>query len=302
MDSFLDKARKHWTQERLKKVTGGKKLLLTPDKAPELLRVMSLLNSDASMSANDVRKFRQINHTLALIAEDLQELIHKGPVLRIVDVGCGNSYMTLLLTWYFHEIVKHPIECIGIDPNPKVIAASTERAKELGYDASLKFLVGDIKDLTWKSIYEQCFSATETRPHFVIGLHACDTATDYALAFAVQNKADLAVMAPCCQAELARKWKGLVDAPNAFAPVFRSHHFRREVAAEMTDVYRMLLVRSKGYEVTATEFVTHEHAMKNRLLVAKRRGSQLSEASKQYEDLKQSLGNVNVLLEELLKT
>jgi SAM-dependent methyltransferase len=302
MDSFSDKARKHWTQERIKKLTGGKKLLLTPDQAPELLRVMSLLNSDGSMSANKIRKYRQINHTLALLSDSLQELSKKAPIVRILDVGCGNSYMTLLLAWYFKEKLNHPMECIGLDPNPKVIAASQERAKILNYD-SVKFFVGDIKDVSWDQIYSQSFASEEkTRPHLVLGLHACDTASDYAFAFAIQNKSDCIAVAPCCQAELARKWKTSVDSDNPFVPVFRSHHFRRELAAEMTDVFRMLLVRSRGYEVTATEFVTHEHAMKNRLLIATRRGAQLHEATQQYERLKESLGGHSVVLEDILRS
>lgn len=291
MSDFLEKAKKHWTLERVKKVTGGKKLLLTPDQAPELLRVMGLLNSDASMSANDVRKYRQINHMLALISDELIALSRQHAKVRVIDIGCGNSYMTLLLVWFFKHKLQHPIECLGIDGNPKVIAASQERAKQLAFEKEVEFQVADIKDFKWEK---------ETRPHVVLALHACDTATDYALAFGIQNKADTIFVAPCCQAELARKWKGLVDVPSAFNPIFRSHHFRREIAAEMTDVLRMLLVRSRGYEVTPTEFVGKEHAMKNTLMTCIRKGSQLQEAKKQYEDLKTALGGSGICLEDLL--
>ena len=302
MEDFADKALNYWNQERLKKLTAGKKLILTPDKAANVLRVMSLLNSDASMSANKVRKFRQINHMLALLSEDLKELSQKFKIVRIVDVGCGNSYMTVLLAWYFKEVLKHPLECIGLDPNLKVISASQQRAESLNYSEFLKFKVADIKTVEWMSLYNELFTTSDenTRPHLVIALHACDTATDYALSFAVKNHADRIAVAPCCQAELARKWKDLVNEENAFSPVFRSHHFRREIAAEMTDVLRMLLLRSIGYEVTATEFVSLEHAMKNRLLLCKRRGAFLREADKQYQDLKQSLGSVSIILEELI--
>ncbi len=300
MTDFLEKAKKHWTQDRVKKVTGGKKLLVTPDRAPELLRVMGLLNNDASMSANDVRKFRQINHMLALIHEDLAALTKNHPTIRTIDIGCGNSYMTLMLTWYFKEVLKHPFECVGIDSNQKVIEKSIEKSKSLEYENFLKFQLGDIRNFTWKSLYETLFSKKDTRPNLVIALHACDIATDYALAFGIQNKADYIAAAPCCQAELASKWKSLVNEHNPFSPIFRSHHFRREIASEITDVMRMLLVRSRGYEVTATEFVGQEHAMKNRLLTCIRRGSKLPDALEQFENLKNSLGSCSISLEKLL--
>ncbi len=301
---FLTKAQKYWTSEKVQKVTGGKKLLITPSTAPELLRVMSLLGNDSSMSADNVRKFRQVNHMLALISQDLEDLSKKHPIVRIVDIGCGNSYLSLLITWFFKEKLQHPIECIGIDANAKLIEASQQRAKQLAYQDLLQFIQGDINDFSWSQLYEKAFSRSAEkaakRPNVIIGLHACDTASDKALAFGVHSKADFLAVAPCCQAELARAWKSLVDQDLPFAPIFRSHHFRREVAAEMTDVMRMLLMRAHGYEVTATEFVGSEHAMKNRLLSCTRRGASLPEARRQFAELKASLGQSSICLETLL--
>ena len=289
MDTFLNQARKHWTSERVKKVTGGKSLILTPDQAPDLLRAMGLLNKDTSMSANNVRKYRQINHMLALMAPEFRDLAKRFPTVRVVDFGCGNSYLTILIAWYFCSVLDHPLDCTGLDSNPKTIAASRERARVLGYEGCLKFVDGDVGTLDGA-----------TRPHAVIALHACDTATDHALAFGIRHKADYMAVAPCCQAELARRWTELVNSDSVLAPIYRSHHFRREIAADMTDVLRMLLIRSRGYEVTATEFVAQEHAVKNRLLTCIRRGAPSNDLLQQFVDLKKELGDVTLCLERQL--
>jgi len=286
------KAESYWTKERIDKVTSSKNLLITPKNAPELLRSMGLLNNDASMSADCVRKYRQINHMLALISKDLEALAKQFPTVRFVDLGCGNSYITFLVAWFFKEKLRHPFEGVGADTNAKVIEQSQKRATELGFSNQLRFVQSSAGDLVWDAA---------SRPHFAMALHACDTATDQALAFAVRLKSDFIAVAPCCQAELAQEWKTRSSAEHAFSPIFRSHHFRREIAADMTDVMRMLLMRARGYEVTATEFVGSEHTPKNRMLVCTRRGAYLDSAKAEFEQLKDSLAGSSISLERLLE-
>jgi len=285
------RAQTFWTPERTEKITGAKKLLITPREAPELLRTMGLLNADASMSADSVRKYRQINHMLALLTKDLETLAKQFATVRFIDIGCGNSYLTFLVAWFFKEKLRHPFEGVGADSNARVIAESQKRAQELGFQNQLRFVQSSVADVQWEA---------PTRPHFLIALHACDTATDQALAFAVRHKCDFVAVAPCCQAELAQAWKERTKVVTPFAPVFRSHHFRREIAADITDVMRMLLMRSHGYEVTATEFVGTEHTPKNRLLVCTRRGAYLDSAKAEFEQLKEAFAGSSISLEHLL--
>ena len=301
---FQEKAKAHWTPEREAKVTGGKSWLLRPGLAAPLLRVIGLLNRDASMSADHVRKFSQINHMITLLAPQLTDLMARHATVRVLDAACGTSYLSLALGWLFREEWKKPLQLVGVDAEPAVVATSQARANELGLGQSLRFVASRLEDLDWDASFVASFgqgTATHSRrPHLTVALHACDTATDYALAAAVRLKSDAIAVAPCCHAELARKWKDLGGLTHPFAPVFRTPNLRRDTAANITDTLRVLLLRSRGYEVTATEFVPSAHTPKNRLLLATRRGNFLKEAEDQHQDLKGSLGDQGIKLEELL--
>jgi SAM-dependent methyltransferase len=296
---FADKAKAHWTPERVAKVTGGKRWPVLPSEAPELLRVLGLLNSDGSMPADALRKFSQINHMLTLLMPQIDDLIARHPVVRVLDAGCGTSYLSLLLAWYVKTKRGHAVDILGIDLNEKVIATSKKRAADLGLTDVTRFEVRGI-DADFQDRHPEQ-SEGSLRFHLVIALHACDTATDAALALAVKQKADHIAVAPCCQAELARKWKDLPDsAKHPLGILFRTPNLRRDTAAQATDAMRMLLLRSRGYEVTATEFVPSEHTPKNRLILATRRGSFLVDAAREFEQMKNALGGQGIALETLL--
>lgn len=294
---FETKAAKHWTEERETKLTAGKNLLLKPSNAAWLLRVIGLLSGDASMQADNARKFLQINHMLTLLKPQLEDLAKRHTPVRIFDACCGNSYLTFLIAWLFHEEWKKPCFILGVDRNEKLIDRSTQRAADLGYGEFLKFSADAIDDGTWAR-----HVPSGERPHLLVALHACDTATDFALAAGVKVKADVIATAPCCHAELAAKWKdlGSTAKDHPFAPVFRTPNLRRETAAQLTDALRLLLLRSRGYEVTATEFVPSDHTPKNRLLLAERRGNFLAAAATEHGALKAALGDQAIKLEELL--
>jgi len=249
-------------KEREAKITGGRKWPVLPSRAPQLLRVLGLLNADASMSADSVRKFSQINHMVSLLEPHLEDIAQRHPVVRILDVGCGTSYLTLLLAWLLKE-QGHEFQVIGVDSNSKVVATSAARAKELGLDVGLRFEAAEIDVNFASNCFERIFpgeGSKNARPHLLVALHACDVASDLAIAAGIRAKADVMAVAPCCHAELARQWKGMAAATShPFGPIFRSPNLRRDVAANMTDALRMLLARSRGYEVTATEFVPSTH-------------------------------------------
>jgi hypothetical protein len=138
--------------------------------------------------------------------------------------------------------------------------------------------------------------------HVLVALHACDTASDEALALGVSWGAELIAAAPCCQAELARRWADLAaaGAHGPFAPVWRSPHLRREAGATMTDALRLLLLRGCGYDATAMEFVASGHTPKNTLLRAVRTGIPDREAFAEYASLRDATGGADIRLAALL--
>ena len=289
--SINEIAEKWWTDERIKKILGDKKYTITPKTAPLLLRTLGLLNADASLSPDNLRKFIQINHMFNLLETHFVELVARHKFVRILDVGCGKSYLSFLLAWCFKEKWQTSAQIIGIDTNQKIIKSCIENAKKLGYDDVLSFECASMATYKWEQT---------SRPNAVIALHACDTATDMALAFAIKEKADFIAVAPCCQAELARKWKEIVG-EHPLNPIFHTPQIRRETAAHVTDTMRMTLTRASGYEVTATEFVPSTHTPKNRLMTCIRRGNYLESAKKEYLSLKEHMGGQSITLEELLE-
>lgn len=292
--SFAQKAAKHWTPERVRKVTGGKKYIVDPVRGSELLRALGLLNADASMPADAVRKYAQINHMVALLEPTILSLSERFSVVRILDCGCGNSYLTLLLAWCFKEHWKKKAEIVGIDTRADVISKSTQRANDLGLADFLRFVTVSVQDYSLqRDGIESPEQRKATRTHFVVALHACDTATDDALALAFAERADAFAVAPCCQAELAGQWrkKSAENFKNAFSVLIHSPELRRDSCSTFTDAMRVLLARGSGYEVTTTEFVPSTHTPKNRLILGTRRGNFLESALDEYAELSQALGS-----------
>lgn len=295
--AFEQRAQLLWTPERLAKVTGGRKLLFLPTNAPTLLRALGILNSDATMSSDSMRKFVQINHMIDLLKPGLEDLKERQKIVRIIDCGCGNSYLTFLVAWLFSRIWQHPVEILGIDTNAKLIDKCTQRANLLGLTESLTFATKSVAQCA-----EELQLSPDRRIHAVIALHACDTATDDALALALGVKADLIAVAPCCQAELAAKWRALstTHLKHSLGVLMNSPELRRDSCATFTDALRMLLLRGAGYETTSTEFVPSQHTPKNRLILAEKRGRYLDSALSEYLTLKETLGQVGIKLEEHL--
>jgi SAM-dependent methyltransferase len=283
-------ARAHWTEERTRALTGGKRLAVLPAEAPVLLRALGLLHRDATMPPAQVRKFLQINHVVRVLEPALAALRARHPVIRILDAGCGRSYLTLLLAWCARERWGHPVEILGVDRNPDVIAECRRRTALAELDDVVRFEVARLEDVRIPDI------------HAVLALHACDTATCDAIALGAARAADLIAVAPCCQAELARAWTTLAERGAAggaglagFAPIWRAPHLRREIAAHVTDAMRALLLRAAGYRVTALEFVPAEHTAKNTLLRAVRAEPDPA-ARAEYEALVAATGGAGLAL------
>lgn len=195
-------------------------------------------------------KFRQINRFLEFV-EDILPALPKGRELRILDFGCGKSYLTFALYYYLHMIKKYDIRIVGLDLKKDVIAKCNQLAKKYGYDR-LEFLCGDIATYTGTSAVDM-----------VVTLHACDTATDYALYKAVRWGASVVLSVPCCQHEWNRQME--CEALEAFA---KYGIIRERMSALMTDAFRANVMEACGYKTQLLEFIDMEHTPKNILLRA----------------------------------
>jgi SAM-dependent methyltransferase len=289
-EEINDRARAYWTEERTAQLLGDKSPVLRPAESAVLLRALGLLRDDTSLPPAQARKYFQINHMVALLLPALRELRAKHSTIRLLDAGCGRSYLTLLLAWCARHVWQHPLEVIGVDRDPDVIESARRRAELAELDDVVTFEVGSVADFTAPDI------------HGVVALHACDTATCDALALGVSLGAELLAVAPCCQAELSRGWLALAErnAAGPFAPLWGAPHLRRETAADLTDAMRAVLLRSAGYEVLAMEFVPAEHTRKNTLIRAIRRGAPDPAVWAEYEALRDATGGIGIRLAERL--
>ena len=195
-------------------------------------------------------KFRQINRYLEFI-EDVIEELPKDRTIRIIDFGCGKSYLTFAMYYYLHELQHRDIRVTGLDLKTDVIRHCNELAEKLGYDC-LKFERGDI------STYEGTDVAD-----MVVTLHACDLATDYALDKAVKWGARVILAVPCCQHELNRQIQC-----DDLKPVLKYGIIKERMAALLTDALRADLLEQQGYETQILEFIDMEHTPKNLLIRA----------------------------------
>ena len=178
-----------------------------------------------------------------------------GTNLTILDFGCGKSYLTFAMYYYLHELKGYDIRIIGLDLKREVIIHCNELAEKYGYQ-KLKFLVGDIADYTGVD-----------RVDMVVTLHACDTATDFALAKAVGWNAKVILSVPCCQHELNRQIQS-----DVLAPVLKYGLIRERMAALVTDALRAEYLEREGYDVQILEFIDMEHTPKNILIRAVQNG------------------------------
>jgi len=286
------RARAHWTEARTDELLRGKQVLIRPADAAILLRAIGLVNGDASMPPPQVRKFLQINHMVGMLKPAFDELRTRHPRIRLLDAGCGRSYLSLLLAWCGKHVWQHAVEVVGVDRNPAVIEECRKRAAIAELDDVCAFEAAPL----------EAFDPAGGTFHGVLALHACDTATCDALALGVGLAAELLAVAPCCQAELARGWAGLAERGTVgeLSPIWRTPHLRRETAAHVTDAMRALLLRAAGYDVAAIEFVPSEHTRKNTLIRAHRPAAAAPEvattAATDYAALVRATGGVGLAL------
>ena len=214
------------------------------------LRDLGVMTEEGKIVRTKFDKFRQINRFLEFI-EDILPQLDKGREVTILDFGCGKSYLTFAMYYYLHELKQYDIRIIGLNLKTEVIRHCNELSKRYGYE-KLTFLEGDIAD------YEGV-----DQVDMVVTLHACDTATDYALAKAVGWHAKVILSVPCCQHEI----NGQIE-NDVLKPILRHGLLKERFSAIVTDALRAEYLEREGYEVQVLEFIDMEHTPKNILIRA----------------------------------
>ena len=228
----------------------SKKYILQEGMKVPFLQDLGVMTQDGKIVRTRFDKFRQINRFLEFI-EDILPQLDKDREITILDFGCGKSYLTFAMYYYLHELKQYDIRIIGLDLKSEVIAHCNALSKEYGYE-KLTFLEGDIAD--YEGVNEV---------DMVVTLHACDTATDYALAKAVGWNAKVILSVPCCQHELNSQIENEV-----LAPIMKYGLLKERFAALVTDGLRAEYLESMGYDTQVLEFIDMEHTPKNILLRA----------------------------------
>ena len=266
-----------------------------PGQSVELLKQLHILTREGKLNQDSRRKLKQVYHLYQFIEKLLLELPEKekekdhGPVLA--DHGAGKSYLGFIIyDLFFKSLGQGTI--YGIETRSELVESSRALAQRLGFER-MQFLN--------LSVAESARSdALPDQIDVVTALHACDTATDDALAFGLQKKARFMVLVPCCQAELARALnqnKALNLQRTPLAELWRHPLHTREVGSQLTNVLRCLYLESQGYAVTVTELVGWEHSMKNELILAKFTGQKKKAAGERLQALLKEFGVEGLMAE-----
>lgn len=262
--------------------TGRRDYYIRPGQADELLREIGILSPEGKIKNDMVRKYNQIDHFVELIDDLLKNLAAKHGSITVLDCGCGKSYLSFVLNYYIKEVLKKPCHFIGLDYSDTVIEASRRMAANLGYN-NMEFRVTDIRSYH-----------AQRELQLVLSLHACDTATDEAIALAVNNNVRSMVMVPCCHRELLNQYDF-----KPFEEILKYGILKARIADALTDGIRGLFLEALGYKVSIAEYISPLETPKNLMLRAEKQGGPNSKAMEEYRQLKALLG-INPTLEKLV--
>ena len=265
--------------------------LLRPGQSIALLQELHILTREGKLNQDSRRKLKQVNHLFGFIEKILQELPASPDGPTLADHGAGKSYLGFIVYDLYMRALGHG-HIYGVESRSELVAASQALAQRLGFDR-MRFLNTSVA----ASAHSDVLPA---QIDLVTALHACDTATDDAIAFGLAKQARAMVLVPCCQAEVAaclRQGKGLNLKRNALAELWRHPLHTREMGSQLTNVLRCLYLEAMGYAVTVTELVGWEHSMKNELILARHTGRPSAGAAARLVELLQVFG-----LESLLRT
>jgi Methyltransferase domain len=245
------------------------------------------MSEDGKIRADMQSKFRQINEFLKLVQQTGELEKFSTSPLHVVDCGCGNAYLTFAFFYYLDSVLHIPTHLTGIDVNGELLTRHAEKSLRLGWP-HLTFQTTSIIDFQ-----------PVTPPDIVLALHACDTATDEALAQGMQWQSKLIISAPCCQHHM-QKQLDHQPAPRPFGPVERHSILKERLGDILTDTFRAQILRIMGYSTDVVQFVSSDHTAKN-LMIRAVKSLKAGDAKfvREYTDLK-DFWKVTPYLEQLL--
>lgn len=257
-----------------------KEHLISPKAANKLLTVLDFVSENGKLKNTHVRKFTQAEHFIELLIPYIKKLPSDREI-TVYDLACGKSYLSFFLNYYLCDVMKKRCRIIGVDIREDVVEASKKIRDELKY-YNMDFYCADILEFD-----------PPTRMDVAISLHACDVATDFAIAAAVNNGAQIAAIAPCCHKEFLETIQS-EDMPY----LMENGIMKKRFSDLLTDVYRVKTLEEHGYQVTATEFVSPLETPKNLLILAEKtnKASHSGEATRQ---MKQAF-HIDPILEKLI--
>lgn len=263
-----------------------KQFILSAGKPIPFLQTLGIMNQDGSIKADKQNKFKQINEFLKIIDHTVKNELQ--PFSTIVDFGCGSGYLTLAVYYYFNEILKIQTQVIGVDNNAALIKKLSEQTNTLGWE-QISFEASTIKDFTPLS-----------NADIVVALHACDTATDDALAQGIEMDSSVILVSPCCHHHIQTQVNKKTNSP-LFDPMLQHAILRERFFDILTDTFRSLILQIMGYKTDIIEFIASEHTAKNLMIRAiKNQHSSIAMTVHEYTSLKK-YWKVTPYLETLLE-
>ncbi len=262
---------------------------LRPGQSIELLQALHILTREGKLNQDSRRKLKQVGHLVQFIEKIVAELTPRGEQLTLADHGAGKSYLGFIL---YDLLLKAQGSGVvyGIETRPELVERARALAARLGFDR-MRFLNIAAADAAQDT-------ALPERIDIVTALHACDTATDDAIAFGLAKQAQAMVLVPCCQAELAtslRQSKALQLSRTPLAELWRHPLHTREMGSQLTNVLRCLYLESQGYSITVTELVGWEHSLKNELIIGRYTGQKKRSAGERLRILLAEFGLESLL-------
>ena len=274
--------------------TGGlssREYRIRPGKADALLKEIGIMAENGKIRNDRIRKYNQIDYFVELLEPLVRDLASdlgkEGRPMRIVDCACGKSYLSFVLNFYIKEVMKLNCRFLGIDLLEGVIKSARSVSERLGY-RNMQFIHGDIRSL----LYEE-EGVGVTHPDLVVSLHACDVATDFALAYGLRNRSRCIVAVPCCQSELLNQYDY-----EPFKDVLKQGVLKARMADVLTDGLRCMVLEAFGYTVSAIAYVSPLDTPKNLLIRAVRTGEFNKAKYQSAVNLAKSLNAYPSLLKE----
>ena len=246
-----------------------------PEKSVPLLKALHILTRDGALNADSRRKLKQVLHLTQILRPSLDAILRDSEAPVLADLGAGKSYLGFIL----YDLVFGPAgrgRVVGVETRTELVESSRALAAESGFER-MEFVSSPIDSAV----------VSGGRVDMVTALHACDTATDDAIRFALRHEAKTVALIPCCQAEVAQLLK---TGSGPLDQLWRHPIQRREFGAHVTNVIRGLVLESHGYKVRVTEFTGLEHSLKNELILAERHQRSNPKAKAELEKLVDQIG------------